>query len=156
MPKTDVKIYSTDAATGSKITTSVAYVNPNATNDVLKSFAQQLNALTTNNYSNSDRIETVNLDTEGSRKSFRNLTISGAVANSTATITFNKTSDESVTPIAFYYTASETTKLTLTEGTGTATEAVFTVQIPNSSGTLYVGISEKDDFYPAFSRVQIS
>ena len=36
--------------TGKKITTNVSDINPEATNQNIKSFAQQLNALTTNTY----------------------------------------------------------------------------------------------------------
>lgn len=35
---------------GKSVTTSIRYVNPEASNEVLKTYAQQLNALTTNTY----------------------------------------------------------------------------------------------------------
>lgn len=160
MPKTDIKVYSTDAATGSKITTSVGYVNPNATNAVLKSFAQQLNDLTTNTYSSSDRIETVNLDTEGSRKSFRDITISGAVQGGTAQITHNITQTFKGTPAVFftYGTAPNITVLYLppTELSSTGSTVTHTVTIPNQSGWIYAGLNENTDFYSAFVGVQVS
>lgn len=160
MPKTDIKIYSTDAATGSKITTSVGYVNPNATNNVLKTFAQQLNDLTTNEYSSSDRIETVNLDTEGSRKSFRDITVSGAVQGGTAQITHNITQTFKGTPAVFftYGTAPNLTVTYLppTELSSTGSTVTHTVTVPNHSGWLYVGLNENAAFYSAFLGTEVS
>lgn len=63
MPKVDLKIYSTAIADGKKQTTTVSYVNASASNGALLSFAQQLNNLTTNNYIETDKITTENLDT---------------------------------------------------------------------------------------------
>lgn len=160
MPKTDIKVYSTDAATGAKITTSVGYVNPNATNDVLKSFAQQLNGLTTNTYTSSDRIETVNLDTEGSRKSFRNITISGAVQGGTAQITHNTTQTVKGTPAVFFVTGSSpnynATYLVPTEASSTDSTVTHTVTVPNQSGWLYAGLRANDTFYADFVQATVS
>lgn len=47
--KVTMTITATDT-TGKKITTNVSDINPEATNQNIKSFAQQLNALTTNTY----------------------------------------------------------------------------------------------------------
>lgn len=64
MAKTDLKIKSTNAATGASITTSVTYVNPDANSATLKQFATKLNAFTTNSYAQADRVHTINVDTE--------------------------------------------------------------------------------------------
>lgn len=64
MAKTDIKIYATEAASGKKTTTSITYVNPEADSQTLKTFAQMMNAFTTNNYVETDRIHTINVDTE--------------------------------------------------------------------------------------------
>lgn len=64
MAKTDLKLYSTEAGTGKKITTSINYVNPEANSNALKTFAQKLNAFTTNTYGEADRVQTINVDTE--------------------------------------------------------------------------------------------
>lgn len=68
MAKTDIKIYATEAASGKKTTTSITYVNPDADSQTLKTFAQKLNAFTTNNYVETDRIHTINVDTEQTPK----------------------------------------------------------------------------------------
>lgn len=156
MPKVDLKIYSTDAAEGKKITTSVTYVNPDASNSVLQSFAQQLNAFTTNTYGETDRVETVNVDTEGSRKQFRNLAVTGARADSTATITCKQTAEEEFSPAAFFYTNGSVQFLTATRSSSTdPTQGKFNVTIPNSIGWLYIGITEKTDFHADFIAAEI-
>lgn len=156
MPKTDIKLYSTDAGTGSKITTSVSYVNPNASNAVLKSFGQQLNALTTNGYVQTDRIETINVDTDESRKMFRDITVTGAVQGATATVTMNINEGETSKPAAFFWTESGTTLLTVTTvQSDISTVGKFTVSIPNSSGSLYLGQIAKNNFYADFVAVNL-
>lgn len=64
MAKTDLKVYATEAASGKKTTTTLTYVNPAADSQTLKTFGQMLNAFTTNNYDSTDRVQTVNVDTE--------------------------------------------------------------------------------------------
>ena len=51
-------------AGGSNSTKTINNVNPAATNAQLATFATKLNALTTNTYQKSDRVTTVNVDTE--------------------------------------------------------------------------------------------
>lgn len=63
MAKTDLKMYSTDAS-DKKITTTLTYVNPAADSTTLKQFATKLNAFTTNTYGETDRVQTINVDTE--------------------------------------------------------------------------------------------
>lgn len=64
MAKTELKLKSKNAATGQDITTTISYVNPTADSTTLKTFGQKLNALTTNNYTETDRVQTINVDTE--------------------------------------------------------------------------------------------
>lgn len=64
MAKTNLQIKSTNAATGAKMTTTLTYVNPDANSATLKNFAQKLNNLTTNNYVEADRVQSINVDTE--------------------------------------------------------------------------------------------
>ena len=63
MAKTDLKLYSTDASL-KKITTTLNYVNPEANSTTLKQFAVKLNNLTTNTYGETNRVQTINVDTE--------------------------------------------------------------------------------------------
>lgn len=157
MPKTDLKLYSTDATTGAKQTTSITYVNPNASNTVLKQFAQKLNNLTTNTYSSADRVETVNVDTEGSRKSFRDITITGAAQGATATISANVTTSGTINPAVFYYTNDGVQLLTTTSiASEDPTIAKCTVVIPNTSGTIFVGLTSGTSFYADFVSTQVS
>lgn len=157
MPKVDLKLYSTDAAEGKKITTSVTYINPNASNDVLKTFAQQLNAFTTNTYTETDRVETINVDTDASRKQFRNITITGATKGATATITSTIRAGENINPAVFFYSSGNVSVLTTTSVASTdPTIAKFTIQIPNSSGTIFIGLTTNKNFYAEFVDATVS
>lgn len=64
MAKTELKLKSKNAATGQDITTTLTYVNPTADSATLKTFGQKLNNLTTNSYVETDRVQTINVDTE--------------------------------------------------------------------------------------------
>lgn len=64
MAKTDLKIISSNSQTGEKITTSIPYVNNSASSGTLKELATKLNAFTMNNYTQADRVQTINVDTE--------------------------------------------------------------------------------------------
>ena len=59
--RVDVKLKAKDP-NNENTTTTISYVNPEASNSAMKQFAQKLNALTRNTYSESDKIETTNLD----------------------------------------------------------------------------------------------
>ena len=157
MPKVDLKIYSTDATEGKKITTSVSYVNPDATNSVLKEFAQQLNSFTTNTYAEADRVETANVDTDTSRKQFRDLTITGASRGATATITATIIANTPINPAVFFYSNGSASVLDATSTSSTdPTVAKFTVQIPNSSGTIFIGLAANEYFYAEFVIATVS
>ena len=64
MPKTDLKLKTINANSGAKINTTISYVNGSASSGTLKQYAQLLNGLTNNIYSETDRIQTINVDTE--------------------------------------------------------------------------------------------
>lgn len=163
MPKTDIKLYSTDAATGAKQTTTISYVNPNNPSSVMKSFAQQLNNLTTNTYTSTDKVTTSNLDTEGDDKQFRNLAISGASRGATATITFTTSTSETQKPTPFTcYVYQNGGQLQATYVSPTAAEstdptiAKYTFTCPNTAADIFVGISTKTEFYADFVKAIIS
>lgn len=64
MARTDLKILSTNAGTGQKMTTTISHVNPAANSTLLRQLGTKLNSMTTNNYSETDRVQTINVDTE--------------------------------------------------------------------------------------------
>lgn len=64
MAKTDVKLYAIDNY-GKATTATVSDVNPDATSSQLVQMGHLLNNLTQNTYSKTDRINTINCDTEG-------------------------------------------------------------------------------------------
>lgn len=64
MAKTDLKLYSKAQGSEKKITTSLPYINPATDSTTLKQFAVKLNNFTTNTYSETDRVQTINVDTE--------------------------------------------------------------------------------------------
>ncbi len=64
MPRTDLKLTTTNISTGAKQTTSIPFINASASSGVLLSFARQLNRLTTNTYGETNRVQTINVDTE--------------------------------------------------------------------------------------------
>jgi len=62
MATTALKITAT--SNGSKVTTTINDVNPNATNAQLAQLGNKFNAFTTNFYAYSEKITTVNVDTQ--------------------------------------------------------------------------------------------
>jgi len=75
--KVNLQIKTTDVNDKNQ-TTTISYANPNASDQVLKTFAQKIVALSTDMYRETNKIETTNLDTESSK--------------TTATITLSSTS----------------------------------------------------------------
>lgn len=63
MAKTNLKLYSTDDL-GQDITTTINYANPEASKNDILAFTQNLNNLTTNIYKETEKITTVNVDSE--------------------------------------------------------------------------------------------
>lgn len=64
MAKTDIKLYAIDQQ-GENVTTTISYVNPDVDDELKKQLVLLLNQTTTNVYKSSDKITTINLDTEG-------------------------------------------------------------------------------------------
>jgi len=62
--KTDLKLYSKAQGSEKKITTSLPYINPATDSTTLKELAVKLNNFTTNVYDETDRVQTINIDTE--------------------------------------------------------------------------------------------
>ena len=166
MAKTSLIISSTDSTTGKKLQKTLTDINSAATNDELKTFAQAVNAVTTNTYGESNRVDRINVDTEESAtvsKLFREITVTDAARNATAKITFNRTETEGqyggVSLIVFYYNTEESTaeKLTVSSvSSGELTVALYHVTIPNYNGRLYAGIEATEDFYSEFVKLTIS
>lgn len=90
MAKTELKLKSKRSTTGQNITTTIGYVNPNADSATLKTFGQKLNAMTTNIYEETDRVQTINVDTEevpgGSSKPAHTLTVTRDWRSSSAAL----------------------------------------------------------------------
>jgi len=63
VPKTDIKLYSTEPS-GKATTATISDVNPEATNAQLKTLGQMLNSFTRNRYDKTNRINTIQCDTE--------------------------------------------------------------------------------------------
>lgn len=80
MAKTSIIITSTDT-TGKTLQKNITDVNPEATNAQLVTFAQGLNALTTNTYNGTSRVNKINCDAEAS-----------AAVKTTPTLSLSKTS----------------------------------------------------------------
>lgn len=152
MPKTDIKLYSKNTS-GQKQTTTITYVNNEVSSDILKDFAQSLNALTTNSYEKTDRINTINCDTEQT-KMFRNMKFEGVSRGATAKLTYNATT--SASPAMIFDNNNSTTVRWIT---GTLTIeggiATYTFTVPNEAGYIYAGLNERDDFYSAFNNAQV-
>lgn len=64
MAKTDMKLYTTDTM-GNGNTATITYVNPNATSSQLVTLGRMITSLTSSAYNKTDRINTINCDTEG-------------------------------------------------------------------------------------------
>lgn len=63
MPEVSAIVYSTDSST-KKVAKTISNVAPSATAVQIRTFAQALNALSTNTYVETYRIERLNCDTE--------------------------------------------------------------------------------------------
>lgn len=64
MARTDLKILSTNAGTGQKMTSTISHINPAANSSLLRELGTKLNSMTTNNYAETNRVQTINVDTE--------------------------------------------------------------------------------------------
>lgn len=104
MAKRDLKLIATSQE-GKKITTTMSHANPESSRNTLITFAQKLNALTTNTYEETDLVTTTILDTEDPpvEKTEPTLTIT-PYETETASITWLTNSSDSGT--GRYYTIS--------------------------------------------------
>lgn len=142
MAQTSIIITSTDT-NNKKLQKTLTYANANASSGVLKSVAQQLNALTTNTYEKTDRIDRINCDTEES----------GVTTKFTSTIDFDKTTiDLSVddNPVTFGYDGDGT--LYLFDFTGVVLARIVEDEEniligDGSDGTFKVGATEGTNYY---------
>lgn len=117
MPKTDLKISSTSATSGQKITTSISYVNPEATSAVMLELSQRLNSFTTNVYDETNLVKTYNIDSETIKKqpTLYYETNSERVDATTCRIPFTYTGDGEL----HIFTKNEkVTSLTISKSTG--------------------------------------
>ena len=75
MAKTDMKLTTTDTM-GNTNTATITYVNPNATSSQLVTLGRMLTSLTSSAYNKTDRINTINCDTEeGGQKTQATITL---------------------------------------------------------------------------------
>lgn len=97
---------------GDSITTTVNYVNPEATNEQLQSLASALNALTTNTIADVTRIDKTSLTNSG--KSPRNLTIiNGETEQEQTNVAWSTISTDTAFGTTFYITSDS--EITLNE-----------------------------------------
>lgn len=68
MAKTNLQIKAKNAATERATNTTITFVNPDADSATLKQFGQMLNGFTNNVYEETNRIQTINVDTEDTPK----------------------------------------------------------------------------------------
>lgn len=68
MAKTSLQVKAKNAATERATNVTVTYVNPDADSATLKQFGQMLNGFTNNVYEETNRIQTINVDTEETPK----------------------------------------------------------------------------------------
>ena len=161
MAREDLKISSENG--GTKQTTTISYVNPEATNAQLQSLASALNNFTDNVYIEANRITTVNVDTEpgGGTKKEPTLTLSqntctnAQIGSSDTETTVTTNSDGS------FYTRYDQPSTRdgrvprawiMVETNGTAGTGTFRVRAFNDIDssyfplTIYIGVTETDNF----------
>lgn len=68
MAKTSLQVKAKNAATERATNVTITYVNPDADSATLKQFGQMLNGFTNNVYEETNRIQTINVDTEDTPK----------------------------------------------------------------------------------------
>lgn len=84
--ETSLSMKTTDT-TGKKNTTTLSYVNPNASNNLLKTYAEKLASLTSDTYNGATKIEKTNLDEESTKTARTGYIISGVEKDPRDTIT---------------------------------------------------------------------
>jgi len=150
MLKVEVKLSYTTAA-DKKGTTTISNVNPSAGRAPLLQMSQALNALTTNIYGETNRVETVNLDTEEptpAGKNVRTVTLDNTIKGQSTDITIENDGVETLNPTFLYSDGSTTSAWSVTkiiDETGR-----YRGNIPSTATTLYIGLAETNDYYPVF------
>ncbi|MDO4424547.1 MAG: hypothetical protein Q4D17_02120 [Planctomycetia bacterium] len=154
--KTSIITTMTELATGKKRKRSFTDINPEATNTELKNFAEHFVGLTKNTYFETERVDKTNVDSEDTRKQFRNMTVTNATRGATAIISMTINVEETVSPAVFYYVNGNVTLLQATAGESVDPRiAKWTVQIPNDGGYMYVGVVGKPSFYSELLLVEV-
>ena len=153
MAKEVLKITSTKS--GDRITTTINDVNPEATNAQLAQLGTKFNALTSNTYEESNRVTTINVDTEpgGGAKPTPTLTLSQssiALADVSAIGT-----SPAITPRISITTNSDGTPYIRYATTGTSSDQFYYIVMTganeftplkganaSTAQTIYVGVTE--------------
>ena len=152
MAKEVLKITSTKS--GDRITTTINDVNPEATNAQLAQLGTKFNALTSNTYEESNRVTTINVDTEpgGGAKPTPTLTLSQssiALADVSAIGT-----SPAIKPRISITTNSDGTPYIRYATTGTSSDQMYYVAMfgnqftplkganASTAQTIYVGVTE--------------
>lgn len=85
MAKTSLQVKAKNAATERATNVTITYVNPEADSATLKQFGQMLNGFTNNVYEETNRIQTINVDTEEVPSPLENIGTLSLVQNPTIT-----------------------------------------------------------------------
>ena len=144
MARTDAKLHSKGLG-GETITTTIGYISPNATNNEIKTFAQMLNGITNNVYDNTDKVTTVNCDTEDDKQTptiDTNITVGSSVYGRTFTMASDYTGNAPVymsmepndCPISIRLQSDKQYRISVPNSPNTGT---FTIPIYAPETTLY-------------------
>lgn len=156
MAKEVLKITSTKS--GDRITTTINDVNPEATNAQLAQLGTKFNALTSNTYEESNRVTTINVDTEpgGGAKPTPTLTLSQssiAIGDVSAIGT-----SPAITPRISITTNSDGTPYVRYSSTGSTSDQMYYVAMfgnqfvplkganASTAQTIYIGVTETDSY----------
>ena len=169
MANTSFTIVSTAQGSDEKIQNTLTDINPAATNSQITAFAQSLNALSSNTYVGTTRVDKTDCDTEdsgggagGLGKAFRNMAITGAGRGSTATVTFDTDGAETVPKPAVFFVYQNGGELAAQFVSPTAATsddpgvAKYTFTCLNQATDIFAGIGEKDSYYAEFVKAVVS
>ena len=154
MPKVEVKLSYTTAA-DKKGTTTISNVNPSAGSAALLQMSQAFNALTTNTYGETNRVETVNLDTEEptpAGKNVRTVTLDNTIKGQSTDITIENDGTETLAPVFLYSNGSSVSAWSVTAVIDE--KGKYRGNIPSAATELYIGLAETNDYYPVFKITQ--
>ena len=140
MAKTSLILTSTEQTTGKTLQKTITDVNPDASSEALLGFAQRLNALTTNVYGKTDRIDKVNVDTESTAGL---LTPTLSIAKTTYSWSGDKNNSENVT-IDYTYDGDGNIYI----NPSPAQHFNATINRYGSGGRIYIGRSTIEEAFP--------